>query len=378
MQSLPLHPRLARILIAGGGSPMLARACAILSERLFVPPRAAATTSDLLSALDGWAHLPVHVHRAAQEIERMANQLGDHQSASLSDEEFRKALLRGYPDRVAQRREPRSPRVRLATGAGGAIGRESGVLEGEFLVAVDVQASTRSNDPDSRIRLASVVDRGWLVATSTEVVHRLDESGAVRAVRLDRYDALVLAETPERIDDEVAAPLLAAAWLERRPSDDDLRILRRLKFAGLNADLHPLVSAAAHGARRLSDINLLHAMPSDTTRAIDRHAPDTLQVPSGRSVRLEYAEDGSVSASVKLQELFGLAETPRIGLQREPVLLSLLAPNGRSVQVTRDLRSFWDRTYPEVRKELRGRYPKHPWPEDPWNAPPTARTKRRA
>jgi ATP-dependent helicase HrpB len=84
-----------------------------------------------------------------------------------------------------------------------------------------------------------------------------------------------------------------------------------------------------------------------------------------------------VSAEVKLQEVFGLAETPRIGPNREPVLLALTAPNGRPVQLTRDLRSFWDRTYPEVRKELRGRYPKHPWPEDPWSAPPTARAKRR-
>ena len=83
------------------------------------------------------------------------------------------------------------------------------------------------------------------------------------------------------------------------------------------------------------------------------------------------------SASVKLQELFGLADTPRIGPRREPVQLALLAPNGRPVQITRDLRSFWDRTYPEVRKELRGRYPKHPWPEDPWTAPPTARAKRK-
>ena len=92
---------------------------------------------------------------------------------------------------------------------------------------------------------------------------------------------------------------------------------------------------------------------------------------------LEYADDGSLSASVKLQELFGLGETPRIGPRKEPVLLALLAPNGRPVQITRDLRSFWERTYPEVRKELRGRYPKHPWPEDPWTAPPTRRVKPR-
>jgi ATP-dependent helicase HrpB len=92
---------------------------------------------------------------------------------------------------------------------------------------------------------------------------------------------------------------------------------------------------------------------------------------------LTYADDGSVSASVKLQEMFGLAESPRIGPNRMPVTLHLLAPNGRPVQTTRDLRSFWERTSPEVRKELRGRYPKHPWPEDPWKAPPTHRTARR-
>jgi len=84
-----------------------------------------------------------------------------------------------------------------------------------------------------------------------------------------------------------------------------------------------------------------------------------------------------VIASVKLQELFGLAESPRLGPRRQPVVFELLAPSGRPVQTTRDLRSFWDTTYQEVRKELRARYPRHPWPEDPWTAPPTARTKPR-
>jgi len=84
-----------------------------------------------------------------------------------------------------------------------------------------------------------------------------------------------------------------------------------------------------------------------------------------------------VTAAVKLQELFGLADTPRLGPNQEPVIFELLAPNGRPVQTTRDLRSFWTRTYPEVRKELRGRYPKHPWPEDPWTATATHRTLRR-
>jgi ATP-dependent helicase HrpB len=110
---------------------------------------------------------------------------------------------------------------------------------------------------------------------------------------------------------------------------------------------------------------------------LDRLAPTRLLVPSGRTAPLEYRDDGTVVASVKLQELFGLAETPRLGPRSEPVTFSLLAPNGRPVQTTRDLRGFWERTYPEVRKELRGRYPRHPWPDDPWSAEPTHRAKRR-
>ena len=98
---------------------------------------------------------------------------------------------------------------------------------------------------------------------------------------------------------------------------------------------------------------------------------------AGELLRLSTTATEPIAASVKLQELFGLAETPKIGPRRQPVVFSLLAPNGRPVQVTSDLRSFWERTYPEVRKELRGRYPKHPWPDDPWTAEPTARAKRR-
>src|SRR4029434_10767418 len=106
-------------------------------------------------------------------------------------------------------------------------------------------------------------------------------------------------------------------------------------------------------------------------------APPSVAPPSGRTSRLDYREDGSVSDSVKLQELFGLAQSPTVGTANVPVTFELLAPNGRPVQTTKDLRSFWERTYPEVRKELRGRYPKHPWPEDPWTAQPTHRTTRR-
>jgi ATP-dependent helicase HrpB len=228
------------------------------------------------------------------------------------------------------------------------------------------------------IRIASLVDRDWLVPTATEVVHRIDpETGSVKARRVERYGALVLAEHPAAVNPDDAAALLADAWLARGPGDEDERLLRRLRFAGHDVDLGETVRHAAHGARRLSDVQLARALPAAIATDLDRNAPDTLKVPSGRHVRLGYEADGTVAASVKLQELFGLAETPRIGRRQEPVVLALLAPNGRPVQITRDLRSFWDRTYPDVRKELRGRYPKHPWPEDPWKAPPTARLKKR-
>jgi ATP-dependent RNA helicase HrpB len=418
VRRLPLHPRLAQMLVAAGGSRDIARACAVLSERYLLPPRSTSTTSDLLSAIDDWDAVPPHVQRVAEEIQRIAERgLGiagrkspiksatrNSQSALESEAAFRRALLAGYPDRVAQRREPRSPTVLLATGAGATIAPESGVHDGEFLLAVDVHSAVarglqpRGRGPALRraqgipsvsrderavlhlptIRIASIVDREWLAPTTTEVVHRFDkESGTVRARRVERYDALVLAEHPTAPDHDIAAALFADAWMERGPQDEDERVLRRLRFAGHDIDLAETVRLAAHGARRLNDVHLARALSVAILKDLDRNAPDTLKVPSGRHVRLEYDTEGIVSASVKLQELFGLAETPRIGRRREPVVLSLLAPNGRPVQITRDLRSFWDRTYPDVRRELRGRYPKHPWPEDPWKATPTSKTKRR-
>jgi ATP-dependent helicase HrpB len=389
VRRLPLHPRLARMLVAAGGGGQIAQACALLSERHLLPPRTATTTSDPLSALDNWSALPPHVHRAAGEIERVAESaLGlDRRRPPLTDVEFRRAILAGYPDRVAQRREAGSANLLLASGTGATLAPESGVRGGEFLVALDVARNPQSvRNPQSAIRnvslptvrMASRVDREWLAPTSSEAIHRFDRaSGRVRAVTLDRYDQLVLAERPLPVDPERAADLLAEAWLERDPRDDDARLLRRLRFAGHEPDLSVLLRTAAYGARSLDEVRIEHALPADVLRATDRDAPETLAVPSGRQVRLEYLDDGTVSATVKLQELFGLADTPTIGPRREPVLLALTAPSGRPVQLTRDLRSFWDRTYPEVRKELRGRYPKHPWPEDPWTAPPTARTKRR-
>jgi ATP-dependent helicase HrpB len=111
--------------------------------------------------------------------------------------------------------------------------------------------------------------------------------------------------------------------------------------------------------------------------ALRREAPERLEVPSGSRIQLAYEEGKPPVLAARIQEIFGLAETPRIAAGRVPVLLHLLAPNHRPQQVTLDLRSFWENTYPQVRKELQGRYPKHAWPQDPWNARPERRPGRR-
>jgi len=377
VRRLPLHPRLAAMLVAAGGAPSMVRACALLSERHLLPARTANTSSDLLSALDRWSDIPGHVKAAAQSIESSIKSatpsaVSNQQSAISSEEPFLRAVLSGYPDRVAQRRQPASPECLLASGTGATVARESGVRDGDFLVAIDVTAT----NANPRIRIASRVEREWLTPTNSDIVHRFDAgAGTVKASAIDYYEALVLRESPVAVDPEIAARLLADVWLERGPRDEDRRLLNRLKFSGHALDLAAAVRTAAHGVKRLDQIDVSRALGPDVLRELDREAPETLAVPSGRHHRLDYNDDGTVGLSVKLQELFGLAETPRIGRRREPVVLSLLAPNGRPVQVTRDLRSFWDRTYPEVRKELRGRYPKHPWPEDPWKAAPSARVK---
>ena len=358
---LPLHPRLACMLRAANGARAMARACALLSERQVPPSKApTATSSDLLSALDRWESLPAHVGRVARELERYyESTIGRPSATDIGETAFRRAILAGYPDRVAQRREPGSPRVKLATGTGAVLGVESGVRDAEFLIAVDVRAQSG----EARIGMASAVERDWLQPNGIEIVHTFDAAaGVVRAVELERYDALVVRERAVAPDPHEAARLLTAAWLAR---EDDVQLLRRVRFAGHEIDVKASVRAAAEGRRSLAEIELTRGIPTDVLRTLDARAPVTLKLPSGRSARLEYLEDGRVKASVRLQDAFGLMTTPLLGPRREPVVFELLAPNGRPVQVTTDLKSFWERTYPEVRKELRGRYPKHRWPEKP-------------
>ena len=398
---LPLHPRLARILIDGQGSFEAAAACAWLSEPGRTEGGHQTTSCDLLPILDAWPRMPFHLKRVAENLERSAAAvLGSRKVGRIDETAVRQAVLAGYPDRVAKRRSP--DRVTLATGHGAVMGRESGVRDGEWLVALDVAAvgaprrggslvpPAPARPTEATVRAACRIESEWLSPTRTEVIHRIDEAGIVRAHATEFYDSLVLRERLVAIDPVVAANMLAQAWLDRDRDADTERLERRAAFAGHALDLPALAESAAASAKGFKDLDItahkgipLHKgpitahLPWAVKQAIDRDAPDSLTVPSGRSMRLEYAAEGTVSVAVKLQELFGLAETPRLGPKKTPVTFHLLAPNARPVQSTQDLRSFWATTYQEVRKELRGRYPRHPWPDDPWTATPTHRTTRR-
>jgi ATP-dependent helicase HrpB len=320
LRRIPLHPRLARVLVDGGEAAV--RVCALLSEDI-----RNIGSGDALTLADS-----PRLDFAARELARFAKGKG-HDVNSI-----RRALLAGYSDRVAMRREPGSLRLLLSSGTGAALTKESGLHEGEFLVALDV-----SGGSEALVRIASVIDRDWLTPTHEDVVHTIKDDGKVRATKRVWYDHLLLREINVP-PDPLEAHRLTEEW---KRANIDPELVRRIAFAG------------------------------GDERRVQQLAPERIDLPSGRTAKLIYQEDGSVIASVKLQELFGLADTPRIGPHQTPVTFALLSPAGRPVQVTRDLRSFWNGAYQEVRKELRARYPRHPWPEDPWTAQATHRTTKR-
>ncbi len=379
LQRLPVHPRLARILVEGAGAFEVAAACALLTDGRARASGAATTPCDLLADLDRFSAQPPHVRQLARELQRLAGGSSGDGPAGIDETRLRRALFAGFADRLARRRAGTRDRLVLSSGHGATLGRESGVGEGEFLVALDVTAATRDGAAEARVRMASRVEAAWITPTTVEIDHRLDPtSGRIKAFEVARAGVLVVRERPVPVDAVAAAALLAEAWLARGPGETDRALVRRLRFAGLDIDLPALVGQAALGAASLDDIDLAAHLAYDVRSRLEQAAPATLPVPSGRRAPLTYGDDGTVVAAVKLQELFGLAETPTLGPQAVPVTFSLLAPNGRPVQTTRDLRSFWQGAYQEVRRELRGRYPKHPWPEDPWTARPTHRTTRSA
>jgi ATP-dependent helicase HrpB len=364
LQRMPLPPRLGRILIGARGAAAAARACAILSERGATVPGHQATICDLLAAVDQPRDLLPHVAAVARELEGLARRvLGASSSDRVDDDEFRRAVLAAYPDRVARRRAPRSDSLVLSSGTGARLAHESGVVDAEFLVAVEMRGTTAGPAGEPIVRIATGIERDWLRPTGSTIRHTFDaENGSVRAVRLEHYDALIVRERPIAPDPEEAARIVGDEYLRRGPTDADGLLINRLRFAGVPASFDALVREATGGAVRLSDLHLERHLTADAQRRLARDAPRSVALPNGANVTVDYRADGRPMASVKLQRLIGATDTPRIGTQRVPLTFEILAPNGRPVQVTSDLASFWSTVYPGIRGALRARYPKHRWP----------------
>jgi ATP-dependent helicase HrpB len=439
MARLPVHPRLARLLIEGtrGGYPReAALLAALLAERDPFPrsPRSErgagprrASRSDLLDRLDALEAFEAPPGRrdrgeggalhagAARFVLKARDQLvktlvaagledrrkGRSPQAGERDEVLLRALLAAYPDRVARRREPRSPRGVMVGGRGVRLAEESAVLDAELFLCLEIAAGTPS---EALVRLASEVRPEWLdpALLRTGVEMAFDENRErVVGWKRTRYEDLVISETEAPAGGAEAERLLAEAAVarpERALSLDDPEVVSFLArvhwLAGWmpelqlpvfdSAGLARILPALAAGRRSFADLrrlpllSILQANLSWKQReAVDREAPERLEVPSGSRIRIDYEPGRPPVLAARIQEMFGLAETPRLASGRAPVLLHLLAPNGRPQQVTSDLRSFWETTYRQVRKELQGRYPRHAWPEDPWNARPERRPARK-
>ena len=278
MQRLPLHPRLARMLIAAKGAWPVVQACALLAERHYFPVRSHTTTSDLLSAIDGWDAADHHVKQAARDIRRTIDRSFTSAVETMNEERLPPRDSRGIPGPGGQ---ATGRRGRGASSWHLAPARYSGARAVSLTASFSSRLTSRpgkrapaavrrhegrwTSPPvnvaaDSRIRIASRIERDWLQPNAREVERWFDPaSGEARAAIVERYDALVLSQRPVPIEDEQAAELLAQAWLGREPNDADAQLLRRLEFAGHAFDLAALVRVAAYGARALSQVHLARA-----------------------------------------------------------------------------------------------------------------------
>jgi ATP-dependent helicase HrpB len=428
---LPVHPRLGRLLVEGrrwGAPERVALAAALLSERdpftrsLDRPETSerhgsASDVLDRMEALeafekDGRTALSLgtlnrasarFILRARDQFVRSLRQEAKEmrQEKVPADEAVLRALFRSFPDRVARRREAGSRRGVMVGGRGVRLAPSSGITEPELFLCIDVDAGAA----ESLVRQASLLQRDWLPPERLHVVNEVgfDEvAERVTARRRLLYEDLVLEETPTTLpNDTDTARVLAAAATERLervlPPDDSpagrhltrVRCLRQwmpeLHLPAFDeAELREILTWLCHGCRSFADLrkaDWLAAVQGRLTheqrQAVEREAPERLAVPSGSHITLMYEVGRPPVLAVRIQEMFGLGVTPRIAGGRVRVLLHLLAPNYRPQQVTDDLASFWANTYAQVRKELRARYPKHAWPEDPSSASPERRPQRK-
>ena len=413
-----VHPRLAHMMVAAMPLGLRSRACdlaALLSERDILQGGPGWRNADLrlrMEALDGnKEHLAgATINRAACERVRRASEQWRRQlqlSGSTGDglDHIGILLAFAYPDRVAQRLAGSEGRYRLANGRGASFQGQQSLSQEHYLAVAQLDGT----GDWARILAAAPVrlqDLERYCAGQISAVDLLawdDRSEAVRARRQRRLGQLILEDraTHEPDQAQVTAALLfglrraglaALPWTkEQHQWRARIALLYRvdstwpdLSDEALTRNLEQWLGPFLSGLMSLAQLRRLDLQaPLDSLltwqqrQELPRLAPTHMTVPSGSQVRLDYEQGESPVLAVRLQEMFGCQDTPRIADGKVPVMVHLLSPAGRPVQVTKDLASFWRSAYQEVKKELRGRYPRHHWPDDPLSAQPTNRIKRR-
>ncbi len=417
MATFGVHPRLAHMLLRArdlGALPMASDFAALLSERDLLRGAGGSRDADVRSRLDIFRsdRAPPGVDWGAfQRAKKTSRDLYRRLSgrrADSADVDAGVLLALAYPDRIGRRRAGGDARYTLANGRGAHFADTQSLGRQELIVAVDLDDRER----DARILLAAPLARADLERyfadqiVRTESIEWSSRDQAVIARRVVRLGAAVLEEQPlpqipadaARVAMLVGARELGIAAFNWTRDARDLRA--RMEFArkhAADASGWPAVDDAALAASleewlapwldgvtrkdHLSRVSLTEALrallPWDQQRKLDELAPTHLQVPTGSNIRIDYLDESAPVVAVRLQEVFGLEKTPLIGGGRVPITFKLLSPAQRPVQVTRDLAGFWRGSYADVRKDMRGRYPRHYWPENPLEAEPVRGVRRK-
>ncbi|MGO3294662.1 MAG: ATP-dependent helicase HrpB [Marinobacter sp.] len=415
-RALGIHPRLAHMVVLGralGLGKLAAELAALLEDRDLLGPGAGADMHERIRVLRGERGSqridPHRLQALRQQAKRLsepgANKQGDQEPVPTATEVGRLLAL-AYPDRIGKRRPGDTPRYQLSNGKGALLREDDGLARHEWLVAADLDGKAK----EARIYLAAPVDLPTLEADLAAHIREQDEAewddkrGTVVARKTRRLGALLLAEKPlQQSSPELIQQALLAA-VRRRGLDSlpwtpgarqwQARILLLAKHfpdqwpdasdQALTNTMERWLAPFLVGISRWSELaklNLQNALNSlleyPQQQQLAELAPTALTIPTGSSVALDYtAENGPVLAA-KLQALFGWTKTPAVAGGKVPVLIHLLSPARRPLAVTADLASFWSNVYPQVRKDTRGRYPKHPWPVDPLTAVAQQGVKRK-
>lgn len=418
LMKLPVHPRLGRLLCAAAdaGCPDQGAAmAALLSEPdILKSPPPTQAQSDLLLRLemlnsgdDIDRAAAARVMAARHQLQTLARRLGPQSKTPPPVDLLLKIMLRAYPDRVCRRRA-NDPAAAVSVGGGGVrLAEQSAVRQGEFFLALDASHDPRSPSREARVYLASAIRIEWLAELFPDSITRRrrtvfdPQRQRVVGVGEVRYLDLVIAEEPDApIDAAEAAQVLAA---ELRPRAAELfaadehaaNLIARVALLRQwmpenpwpkldDKQLADVIDELCRGKRSVKEVQsapmaaaLEALLPYPLDALLRQHAPETIEVPSGKRVRITYAIGAPPVLAVRIQEIFGWQQTPRIAGEKVALLLHLLGPHGRPVQITDDLHSFWSNAYFQVRKDLRVRYPKHSWPDNPLTAIAQARPVRR-